>query len=276
MKTILLICLAAVFSVSCGRPSVQFAAKVGSESFDCSKSYSSMGSKKSTFRPTDFRLFVRDPKFIRKSGATVDFVLDQDNKFQRDRVALLDFENGTGGCKTESPELHTTLEGSVVDTGDLVGFQFDIGFPESENHLDAATAKAPFNAPGMWWSWTGGYKFLRLDAEVEGSGAWYVHLGSSGCEMKGAKDYQCAANNTMQVKLDGFQLGKSLVTFDVAKLYQTADLTSKPDGKIDFVPGCMSESNDPDCPAIFGALGLKLKNEDAALAQSFVSLGSTQ
>ncbi len=254
--------------------SLQFVAKVGAERFDCEKTYSDIGTKKSVIAPLDFKLFIRDPKFVRKDGTTVDFVLNQDQQFQRDRVALLDFENGKGRCETGSPEMHTKLEGATVNDGDLAGFQFDVGFPENENHIDAAIAKAPLNAPGMWWSWTGGYKFMRIDVSVENSGTWFVHLGSDGCQAMAGNKYQCASSNLLPIKFDTFNAEKDAISIDLAALYANADLTTKADGMIDFVPGCMSSDTDPDCPAIFKNLGLKLKPADAVVPQSVFKVES--
>jgi uncharacterized repeat protein (TIGR04052 family) len=252
-----------------GQPvSVTFAGKVGAQPFDCAQTYSNIGQSKSTIRPLDFRLFIREPRFLKADGTSVDLALTQDKRFQKDRVALLDFENNTGKCVSDSPETHVSLEGTVADVKDITALAFDIGFPESENHLDAATAPAPMNAPGMWWSWQGGYKFMRIDVTVEGKEEWYVHLGSDSCKGDVAKGYQCGSSNMMKVQLDGFVVGKSTVNIDLAALYAGADLTSRPDGKVDFVAGCMSSATDPDCPAIFKNLGLKLKPESEAVKQS--------
>ena len=105
----------------------------------------------------------------------------------------------------------------------------------------------------MWWTWTAGFKFLRLDAKVPG--IYYLHLGAMGCSGEPSKGFTCTAPNRAKVVLPLFK-STSVVRFDVAKLYAASDLTAKPDMVTDFVPGCMSDKENPDCTPLLGQLGI--------------------
>lgn len=233
---------------------VKFEAVVREEPFACGKSFGGLGTKNTSAEFTDFKLFVHDLVLVDAAGTRVPVALTQDELYQLDNVALLDFEDGTGACNTGSPETRAVVKGTVPAGSVFVALEFDLGFPEAKNHLDATTAKSPLNIPGMWWSWTGGFKFLRLDAKVPGT--YYFHLGAGGCDGTPELGFRCKQANLPRVRIEGFNLGSTIVRLDVAKLYEKSDLTLKPDQVTDFVPGCMSESADPDCAPLFGQLGV--------------------
>jgi uncharacterized repeat protein (TIGR04052 family) len=235
---------------------IAFAALVGNAPFDCATKYTGIGTTASTLEPLDLKMFVYDPKLVRASGEKVDFELVQDGIWQRDRVALLDFENGQGGCATGSPETRTELVGRAPEADDYVGLTFQIGLPPELNHLDAATAPAPYNVPGMWWSWKGGYKYIRLDVKTRGNAAYYLHLGGSNCTGTPPNSYSCASGNVVTVDLDDFDLEISKVRFDIAELWAQSDLDRQIDRQTDFVEGCMAFDGDPECVPVFERLGL--------------------
>lgn len=254
-----------VVASACGAPqteiSIAFTPLVMGEPFSCTKTYAGLGSKQTTVQPLDFRLYVHNVRFVRRNGQEVALQLKQDGVYQRDDVALLDFEDDTGSCVGGSPETHSTITGSFIDTQDITALRYDVGLPKARNHLDAATAPAPYNAPGMWWSWQGGYKFIRLDWKTTQMPAWYMHLGATGCNGAPAQGYTCNADNVMSVELANFTPSKDKVLINVTKLYEGVDLETQPDLKTDFVAGCMSSPSDRDCPGLFANLGISLKGE---------------
>jgi uncharacterized repeat protein (TIGR04052 family) len=239
---------------------VKFAARVGDQPFACNKKFDNLGLKKTSAEFTDFKLFVRGLVLIDTAGKRIPLTLEQDELYQRDDVALLDFEDGTGACETGSMDTRTVVKGTVPPGSQLAALEFDVGFPEEKNHLDATTAKAPLNVAGMWWSWTGGFKFFRVDAKVPGT--FYFHLGASGCDGSPELGFSCKTANLPHVRIEPFNAATTTIELDVAKLYEQTDLTAKPDQVTDFVPGCMSESADPDCAPLFGQLGLPMKAGD--------------
>jgi uncharacterized repeat protein (TIGR04052 family) len=248
--------------------SIQFEALVGGRAFACGTTYAGLGTTGSTFEPLDFKAFIYNPQLRRSDGTLVPLTLRQDGKWQRDRVALLDFEDGTGLCETGSPETRTVVEGTVPAYQDYVGVQFQVGLPPELNHLDAATAPPPYNTPGMWWSWAGGYKFMRLDGKTRGNPAYYFHLGATSCSGTPSQGFTCKAPNVPEISLVGMKSDSLRVRFDVAKFYAASDLDQQIDGKTDFISGCMAFAGDPECPAVFSQLGLSVDATATPVGQS--------
>jgi uncharacterized repeat protein (TIGR04052 family) len=251
---------------------LEFAPQVAGARFSCSESYSNIGTSKTTVKPLDFRMYITDVALLRADGTEVPVALEADGVWQRDRFALLDFEDGSGSCVGGTPAVNTSIRGKVP-TGTYTGVAFTIGIPETENHLDAATAAAPLSSPGMWWSWSGGYKYIRLDVQTNKNSAYYLHLGATKCEGTVALGYTCAAGNRPRIKLTGLDPQKAKLSFDLADLWSEQDLDAQVDGMTDQVPGCMAFSGDPECPSIFRKLGLPLDGS-AAPAQTFFKMVS--
>lgn len=247
---------------------IPFRAVVGSEAAACGTTYSNLGTTSSTVSLLDFKLYVSDVALVRKDGSEVPVALDQDGVWQRDNYALLDFENAAGDCAQGTAETNLTVRGTAPH-GDFTGVSFTLGLPVEVNHLDAATAAAPLNLPGMWWSWKGGYKFLRLDAKTRGNPAYFLHLGSAACQGDATTGYSCARGNAPRITLPSFELDRSAVVLDVAKLWADVDLDRQIDMVTDFVRGCMAGPTDPECPPVFARLGLGADGAGGALQNVF-------
>jgi len=242
--------------------SLKFAAKVGAEPFSCASTFSGLGTTKTTANPLDFRMYARDVRLVRADGSETKVALEQDGTWQRDDIAFLDFEDGSGTCETGSPEMNTEIVGTVP-AGEYVGVAFSLGLPPEMNHLDAATAPAPLNIPGMWWSWKGGYKFVRLDLRTAKNPSYFFHLGSTSCDGTVADGFSCAASNQAEIRLDGFDPDAKTIVFDIASFYASADLDLQIDPMKDNVSGCMSFEGDPECPSVFQALGMPFPGQGA-------------
>ncbi|MFM2152376.1 MAG: hypothetical protein RL199_811 [Pseudomonadota bacterium] len=232
-----------------------FEAVFGGRPFSCRESFTA-GTKATTVRPLDFRFYVHDVALTTTGGERVPVELTSDGVWQRDGVALVDLETGDGTCTAGTPTTHPSVIGRAPRRSDYQGLSFKVGVPESMNHLDAARAPAPLNEPGLWWSWSGGYKFMRLDlstpANPEG---FYFHLGATDCTgTVGA--FQCAKGNIASVDLASFVPGESRIRMDLAAFYAGLDVERTPDFQADFVAGCMAFTGDPECPAMMGQLGL--------------------
>lgn len=246
---------------------------VGAEVASCGQTYSNIGTTQSTFSIKEFKMYVSDVAVVTKSGKEVPVALEQDDVWQRDNLALLDFEDGTGGCASGgTPETNLSVRGTVPD-GAYTAVRFTVGLPEGVNHLDAATAPPPLNSPGMWWSWKGGYKYVRLDVETRGNPSYYLHLGASACTGDTINGYTCSAGNTPRVTIDNMDLDHSAVLLDVAKLWAEVDLDNQIDFSTDFVQGCMASLTDPECPAVFARLGMTPSGEPTN-AQSVFAAGA--
>lgn len=264
-----LVCLGSIVATGCQDPdemrsvALSFAAKVGAEPFTCASEFTDLGTKKSTAEPLDLRMYIHDISLLRADGSTEPVELDQDGQWQRERLAFLDFENGEGTCQTGSPEMHTKITGQVP-VGDYVGVTFSVGVPSEQNHLDAATAPAPLNIPGMWWSWSGGYKFVRLELRTTMNPTYFFHLGSTACDGSVNGGFSCATSNQAPVRFDNFDPDKNTIVFDVAALFANSDLDYQVDPMTDSISGCMSFPGDPECPGVFDALGLPFEGQHSA------------
>jgi uncharacterized repeat protein (TIGR04052 family) len=239
--------------------SLRFRATVGGLDANCSSTYSGIGSSGAQVQLADARLFVSQLEARRSSdGSWAEIELDE-TLWQRNGVALLDFEDGTGACADSGTAARNTAITGTVAAGSYDGVRFRVGVPFALNHIDNATAAPPFNVPGMYWAWQGGYKFLRVDWLVERGAVarWNIHLGSTGCVSAAPTEppgYACARPNTPAVELGPLDLASATVDVDLAALVAGADLSSN---GANTPPGCMSGHGEPgDCPPVFAALGL--------------------
>ena len=259
---------------------ITFDGRVGKEQFSCGESYSGLGSSQATVTPTDFRFYVSDVALIDAEGNFVPLELEQDDKWQYQNVALLDFEDKTGACANGTVETRNVVVGTVPQ-GDYQGLQFTLGVPTELNHEDAAIALSPLNLTSMWWNWQGGYKFLRVDLEDRAiamnkeinhgemqhgemnhnnNGTFLIHIGSTGCQEIGSQSYECSNPNQSKVILENFDPENNVVVADLVNLVSQTDLTSN---QPDTPAGCMSSPEDMDCMAIFKNLGLSFDNQTA-------------
>ncbi|WP_416675948.1 MbnP family copper-binding protein [Egbenema bharatensis] len=269
---------------------IQFQANVGDQPFSCDQSYT-IGTPASRVTPLDFRFYVSEVALIDAEGNTVPLTLEQDRRWQYENVALLDFEDKSGGCANGTVEMNDRIIGTVP-AGDYTGLQFTVGVPFELNHADATLAASPLNLTSLWWNWQSGYKFARIDlslqnqtgmlpeavkhegsydsphGEEQSSQAFFIHLGSTGCESAEGNQSpsSCSNPNRATVTLPEFDPNQNVVVADLAVLVANTDLSSN---QPDTAPGCMSAPNDSDCVGIMNALGLPV-NGAAAPQQTFL------
>ncbi len=238
---------------------IKFSAVVGSQPFACGTDYVDVGTATTTFNAHDLRFYVHDVELIDDTDQTHSLTLTNDGKWQNDRVALLDFEDG---CMDGTTDTNASIKGTIDSSATITGLRFKIGVPEEINHNDQATAESPLNLTGMFWSWMNGYKHLRLDGQSTGLPGYRLHLGSTACSKDAQDKTTCTNSNRPSVELSNYSADKTLVV-DVAKLLGESDLNTN---TMDTPPGCMSGPTDPECQPIFKALGL------SGSAQSFISV----
>lgn len=155
-----------------------------------------------SIRVQDLRFYVHDVELLNNSeeGSWQPLALTNDNS-QNEQVALLDLTHANS---------NTALKG-FANKATYSGIRFTVGVPFALNHGNALTAKAPLNRGDLFWAWSSGYKFLRLDlmasdAQYE-SRDWSFHLGSTGCSSASAlrpPSAPCAQPNRMRVELLNF------------------------------------------------------------------------
>ncbi len=247
---------------------LRFSPRVGALPFACGEDFSGVGTTAATVTPLDFRVYVHDVALVRASGERVAVAVTDDAKWQHDGLVLLDFEDGSGACMTGSPGMNFEVKGTVPDSGDYVGVEFTVGVPEAMNHLDGATAAAPLNAQGLWWSWAGGYKYVRLDVRPATQPEFFYHLGATSCDGSVGEGFACAFANLANIRLDEFDVDADEIVVDAAKILADVDVTRVPDGAKDSLPGCMAFAGDPECPAMMAPLGLGFETNEPAGVQS--------
>lgn len=262
---------------------IPFRATIGDEDFDCNRTYT-LGTDNTQVQPKDFRYFVSDIRFIKADGSKEALELEQDGKWQTGNVALLDYATTDANCaKSTSPDSETRkVVRGVIKKGEYTGIEFAMGLDDKTNHLDSATAQPPLNNPGMWWSWKGGYKEVRLELTILSDGAaknrdYLVHHGATSCSGNSPETYKCTHENNLVVTLSGNPL-QSGVKFDIAKYFEgekvqeelTQNSTTK---QLSVVTspnlwGCMAFGGDGDCEILFANLGLTFKDAVGGLTPS--------
>lgn len=230
---------------------VRFELRVGEQTFGCGKA-AKLGLSGNESQLVDARLFVHDVSLKRASGESVPLALYQDGRFQRDNVALLDFVDDTGLCNTGSPEQRKVVYGYAPEHADYTGVSFRVGMPAEKNHLDGAIGPPPYNVTGMWWSWSGGYKYVKFELSNAAQPIWYFHGGAAGCSGMSESGFACKARQIGLIELTGWDVNSSLVALDIEKLYAATD----PSKAADSLPGCMGGQTDTECGPLYAALGV--------------------
>lgn len=249
---------------------IAFSAVVGDSPFVCGETYDNLGSDGTSLELVDFRLYVQDVELKSSEGAWVPVALD-DNMFQLENIALLDFEDGCG--EVGNADVNDEVVGTVPE-GQYDGLRFKMGLPADLNHRDASTSPGPLGLTALFWNWRGGYKFLRIDSGniMNNPSVWRMHLGSTGCgEPEGLTmppEQACTNPNRVEVELDAFDVETNTVVADFAALVADAPLGTNAEGT---PAGCMSPPDDSDCGPIFRNLGLPFGSEPGG-EQSFFSV----
>jgi uncharacterized repeat protein (TIGR04052 family) len=243
---------------------IKFKAVVGQEDFTCARTFTGLGTSAASWEPRDFRFYVHDVVLVHGPHAEP-LTLDEDGTWQSGGVALLDFEDKSGGCANGTTPTRTVVTGKVAHEHDYHTVRFKLGVPFALNHADAATAPSPLNLTELWWNWNGGYKFLRIDGKTPALG-YNIHIGATGCTPMGANQVTaCSNGNRAEVSVDvDPKTGTILV--DLAQLLAQTDLLNDPKMP---PPGCMSGVDDGACTGIFASLGLDLASGAPRAGQTF-------
>jgi len=239
---------------------IQFAARVGDAPVACGQAYPGIGTGAVDFRPADMRFYVSRVRLVTPDGREVPVALEQDGRWQREDVALLDFENGEPPCSLGTAAMNDVVVGKVP-AGAYNRIRFDLGLPFALNHADASTALPPLGFTSMFWNWNGGYKFLRIDSfNGDGLDQFNIHLGSTGCNGANPNNppsEECLNPNRAEIELGGFDPDTSLIVADIATLLADSDITAN---QPDTAPGCQSFVGDDDCIAVFEKLGMNFSD----------------
>jgi len=277
-STAVLVTVAALFT-GCGGSSsdpapqavtIDFKALVGNVPFSCADTAGyAIGTGTLPWIPKDFRFYVSNVRLVDASGVEAPVTLDA-SAWQGYGTALLDFENGTGQCTGGTVETNSAIRGTVAP-GSYVGLRFDVGVPVASNHLNVQAANPPLANSAMYWSWTTGYKFIKIDGLINRATpfTFNFHLGSTGCTLATPGDFStssCTTLNVPSVSFASFNATTQAVALDLALLFATTNFDTADGGG---APGCMSGATDPECAPIFPELGLPFGTTPAGSQASF-------
>lgn len=241
---------------------ISFQGVLGGQAVACGSEYTGFGpSEDQTVKIKDFRFYVHGVELIRDDAEVVPLVLLDEPPFQRDGVALLDFENKTGDCVNGTTATRSVVRGTAP-AGNYVGLRFVLGVPLDQNHQDRSIASAPLDLTQLFWSWAGGYIFARFDLmAISGTGAgttpatFSVHLGSTGCNGTPATmpSTTCMYPNRPVITLMDFDPATDVILVDPKPVVEGVDLTVN---TTSTAIGCMSARNDPECTLVMPRLGV--------------------
>ncbi len=245
---------------------LRFAPKVGAAAFACGQTYTHMGSEDTTITPRDFRFYVQDVELLGPGGTRTSVALDQDGVWQYQTLALLDFEDFTGGCADGTPETNPTIRGKVPP-GTYTGISFTVGVPEALNHKDLTTLPAPLNVSGLWWGWNFGHIFFAAVSHTDittptpGTNDHYVHVGSTDCtgDAANGETVTCAKPNRPHVELTGFDPTTATVIVDYGAVLAGSQLATS--------DGCHSFTETP-CTPPFQKVGLDFTTGQVTATQT--------
>lgn len=216
--------------------------------FDCSSSAVAMGAPAVPVRLEDARIYISDVHVLDANGAQLKTVLKPDDTYQQARVALLDFEDGTGGCEFGDAATNTVLHLAVAP-GTYQGLSFRVGVPEALEHSNPVVAWPPLNVVALHWSWLEGYRFIRIELVREGDHPVSVHLGSGKCIEGAANAIKCDAENRAAVTLQAFDPNSQIVALDLTALMSGSVLDS-------VAPDCIVGPNNEECAPVLQRLGI--------------------
>ena len=245
----------------------------------CASTLAALGTGSVNARLTDLRFYVSNLTLIDSTGQEVKVTLDT-NRFQvtrgSDTVALVDLEDDTGLCAGDA-DLHLAVTGTVP-AGSYTGAKFLLGVPTAQNHLDATatTTPAPLTNNDMYWSWTGGYKHVKIELNPENAttaglytggittpppagsatngsaSSWFFHLGDGNCTPGTPLGTStCGSVNSRAMTLASFNPATQRIAVDLKPLFAQSNLRADTGGAV----GCMSGSTDPECQAMWSVLG---------------------
>jgi len=123
-----------------------------------------------------------------------------------------------------------------------------------------------------WWTWSGGYKWTRIDFENDAGDPFYFHHGATGCDGNPTDGFTCAYENVTRVVIDSFDAETQTLGFDIGSLFAGNDFDAPVDFAAgDFVKGCMAFGGDPECVPIFNSMGINFEDASPGPAQTVFS-----
>lgn len=244
---------------------IQFRAVIGDDDFACGKNYAGQGSTHVTVTPQDLRMYIAEVDLITKSGESQRVVMDERAPWQTSEIALLDFEDASGGCFGDEAT-NREITGHVP-RGDYDAVSFIVGVTDALNHGNPQTLPQPLKEPGMSWNWLLGFRFVKAELGAVGTdddadagiGHGAFHLGSVACNGNPSMGtVTCNKPNRNDVKLTGFDPDADAIVFDVGGLFSTLDLSVDSE----------CHSAEPVCEPMLHSIGIDFATGQPVTTQS--------
>jgi uncharacterized repeat protein (TIGR04052 family) len=224
---------------------IRFKAKLKDRDFACGERYPDMGSSAVLATPADFRFYVQDLRLLNERDEQVPVQLSVRDPWQTDTVALLDFEDATGGCSQGTAVTNAEITGRVP-AGNYHGVVFKNGVPEALNHEDPLLHPAPLQISDLNWSWLSGFKFFvaqlrQVDSALAVNatpGLGLLHVGSRACTGDPMVSAVCERPNRNEIVLDQFDPDANVIVADLGALFADSDLTQENQCHSDATPAC--------------------------------------
>ncbi|MEQ9365228.1 MAG: metallo-mystery pair system four-Cys motif protein [Leptospirales bacterium] len=259
---------------------LNFSVVSGTQSVRCGSNFTVNkavnGSTTRTFNPQDLRFYISNLRLIGADGVSqfpVSF--GNDGVWQFNGAALLDFEDGTGNC-VGSADTNTSISGTTV-AGGYSGVIFDLGLPASLNQLSNSTAPSPLNLNQMYWSWSIGYKFSKIEFSDTGSTRLVrSHLGSLNCGGDISSN-DCANPFRSEVRVtsaNGFNPATNSIALDINEL--TNGFNSTGGANLSCMPlksppaGAPVGDEATECPKLLTQIGLDSSGKATGSQSAFV------
>ncbi len=254
---------------------IEFDLSSGSTSVRCNQTFTVSaavdGSTTKTLNLTDARFYVSNVRLI-SGGTLLPVTLPDDGVWQYGGAALLDFENATGNCSGSS-DTNTSIRG-YAPVANYTGIVFDLGLPDSLNSLSNSTTPSPLNINQMYWSWSLGYKFTRLEFQAtDATFTTLLHLGSLDCggDVSSNTCSQPFRANIL-ASTTSFNTDSQKVTLDMNRALSGFDpSTGSRRGCMPLKPPAASGSTTEEsveCPKLLSNFGIDSTTGQAASLQS--------
>lgn len=266
--------------------SLRFAATADGQTVGCGAAVTGLGPAGAhAIGVSDLRFYVSNLVFRDADGNPIQAAFDEDEfQYTGDTgwVALVDLTSDAGGDCADgaiafsegTARTHDAITGTTL-VDDVASVSFDVGLPQAlmQEVIANNTAEgAPSPLGEMYWSWAMGYRFLVFNLTVSDgmeSGEGYVHVGSTGCGPMGENALEsqdtCDQLNTPAVALASFDLANDTVAVDLPALLEGLPFVAPVyDPETYEVIGeqvgaaCHSSPDQPDCPLVFGNLGVDI------------------
>lgn len=206
--------------------------------------------------PGDLRFYVHDVSLL-KGERTIQVTLDQDNAWQYQNVALLDFEDATDACsyvifgKSKTPETNRVVRGVPAEAGPYDGIELTLGVPVALNHRETADSRSPLNTTGMDHGAADGRQFVRVSFYAVTTGATgdkdhnllvfrsVCNNVTNGGEIPASAD-TCDKPNRPTIRLtqaSGFDPAKDVIVVDVDAMFRGYTTPGTPGAHADLSDG---------------------------------------